>query len=398
MRHFPGITISENKIFVNALKLFKSSWKFKVIEPKYFYCYRIARLVELMCLTLTIEEEDIEQLANKYDIMILGDEIEHAYELYGKVYDNLNQISFTDMVFQPAIRNIKMPKYDFVLVDEIQDLNLAQQRIIQKIIKPNIGRLIGVGDPAQAIYGFAGADFESYSKLKQIVPNTKEMPLNICYRCPAKVIELAQTLVPQITGRLGVKQGEVIYEGTFDMIGDHDYVICRNTKPLVDLFKVLIKKGKKANIKGREVGDNIITLIKKTKATTLDALDTAIVLQVGDLRTKLIKKGYPKVDSHPQMLKLQEKRDIIKILSEDVKTIDQLAKRITDIFLDKDFPGIVLSTIHRVKGLEADTIFFLNSHLIPSQYAKTKEELQQEKNLMYVALTRAKSKLVYLQI
>ena len=56
---------------------------------------------------------------------------------------------------------------------------------------------------------------------------------------------------------------------------------------------------------------------------------------------------------------------------------------------------VILSTIHKSKGSEKDNVFFLFPSLIPSQYAKTQLELFQEKCLLYVCVTRAKKKLIY---
>ena len=50
---------------------------------------------------------------------------------------------------------------NFVFIDECQDLNACQRSLMLKAVKPNGGRFIAVGDPAQAIYGFAGADSDS---------------------------------------------------------------------------------------------------------------------------------------------------------------------------------------------------------------------------------------------
>jgi len=64
------------------------------------------------------------------------------------------------------------------------------------------------------------------------------------------------------------------------------------------------------------------------------------------------------------------------------------------IFSD-DTRGIVLSTIHKSKGLENDRVFFLLPELLPSRFATMDWQLEQEENLRYVAITRAKKELVY---
>ena len=58
----------------------------------------------------------------------------------------------------------------------------------------------------------------------------------------------------------------------------------------------------------------------------------------------------------------------------------------------------MLCTIHKSKGLEADVVYILNENLIPSKFAKSAEQLKQENNLKYVARTRAKNELYFLNI
>jgi len=67
---------------------------------------------------------------------------------------------------------------------------------------------------------------------------------------------------------------------------------------------------------------------------------------------------------------------------------------IKGIFSD-EVKGIILSTIHKAKGLENDRIFFLAPELIPSKYATQPWQYEQEQNLFYVAVTRAKHELIY---
>ena len=74
------------------------------------------------------------------------------------------------MIVLPNVMNLQTETYDFVFIDECQDLNTCQRLLMERAIKPETGRFIAVGDPKQAIYAFAGADYESYQKLKNI-PN-----------------------------------------------------------------------------------------------------------------------------------------------------------------------------------------------------------------------------------
>lgn len=101
---------------------------------------------------------------------------------------------------------------------------------------------------------------------------------------------------------------------------------------------------------------------------------------------------------HRSYVGLLEKIQICIFVSDKYDTVDKIISLFKRIFSDRDFDGITLSTIHKSKGLEAKNIFFVNQSLIPSEFARTEEQLIQEKNLRYVAITRAEEKLTYLQI
>ena len=94
------------------------------------------------------------------------------------------------------------------------------------------------------------------------------------------------------------------------------------------------------------------------------------------------------------------KLDVINalyVLSENLTTTQELMNRIDIIFSDrKKNEGIALSTIHKAKGLEAENVYIACRSLMPSPSATQDWEITQEKNLIYVAYTRAKNTLGFL--
>lgn len=396
MRTYGRIKISENKMFDIALKLY-GKWNMGEKENKYSYCGRVCQLVDFMRYTLTTEDdEEIEKLTIKYNVAVFGEEIDHAKQVLTTGNKDMTCIDFADMIYQPAVRNIKMKTYHFVFVDEVQDLNRAQQAIVKKLVKPNGGRFVGVGDAFQSIYGFAGADFESFNRLRTMLPNTVELPLSVCYRCTKNIVRHAQDIVPHIEFFEGAEEGELPRDGLFSEIKSGDYVACRNTKPLIVAFIQLLKQGKKANIKGREIGKSISSLIMKTGQKTTKMLMKHLEVERLKLKKKLIGKGVQKLDEHPKMIDMNERIEIIKILGEGLPTAKMICEYIDKIFMDDNLPGIVLSTIHKLKGLEANRVFVLCRELMPSKFAIQEDEKQQERNLEYVLITRARKQLIYI--
>ena len=219
--------------------LFDDSEK-ELIEDKIAYFGRVQKLCDLGRLNLIdlknqdLGVEQLKELAIKHNVEIINGECYRAWLLINLGASYTSKADFTDMVFLPNHLNLQTQKYDIVFIDECQDLNACQRELMKKAIKPDTGRFIAVGDPAQAIYGFAGADSDSFQKLIDI-PNTITLPLSVCYRCGSDIIDYAKKLMPQIEASPNAKKGLIDNNSSYKNIVKGDMVICRNTMPLVAL-------------------------------------------------------------------------------------------------------------------------------------------------------------------
>jgi DNA helicase II / ATP-dependent DNA helicase PcrA len=133
--------------------------------------------------------------------------IENVIKALGMCKASKQVIDFDDMIWFPFVYHLNVGKFDVVFVDEAQDLNAAQIVMVMSACKPG-GRIIAVGDPAQSIYQFRGADSEAIpnfiNKLK-----AKTLPLSITYRCPKAIVKLAQEIVPDINAADTAPEGIV---------------------------------------------------------------------------------------------------------------------------------------------------------------------------------------------
>jgi superfamily I DNA/RNA helicase len=308
----------------------------------------------------------------------------------------LSSADFSDMVFLPNHLNLQTQKYDIVFIDECQDLNACQRELMKKAIKPDTGRFIAVGDPAQAIYGFAGADSDSFQKLIDI-PNTITLPLSVCYRCGSDIIDYAKKLMPQIEASPNAKKGLIDNNFSYKNIVKGDMVICRNTMPLVALCMKYLSKGIKAYVMGTDISASLITMIESCRRKTEEFSCENIFARIYKEKNKLVKNIMNKekcteqeANENSLVISFSDKISTLETLSNGCLTGDDLIAKLKVIFSD-DADGICLSTIHKSKGLEADRVFIIHSELMPSKHAKKDWEQAQEKNLMYVAYTRAKS-------
>lgn len=179
-------------------------------------------------------------------------------------------------------------------------------------------------------------------------------------------------------------------------------VLCRNTYPLVKLCLKFITENKKANVMGADIGK---TLIKLIEATNEIKTVNAIAKLYADLQTVLnrIMRTY-NISPENAMRKGEytnalERIKVFEIIYNDLpedkrEFVENITTKLAQIFKDER-DGILLSTIHRAKGLESDKVFIIHAELMPSPYAKKMWELKQEDNLIYVARTRAIQQLSY---
>lgn len=88
--------------------------------------------------------------------------------------------------------------FDHVLVDEYQDLNRAEQQLVEYLAN---GSLVVIGDEDQSIYSFKHAHPEGIVEFPKSHPNTEEAGLDECRRCPHKVVAMANALIQHNTTR-----------------------------------------------------------------------------------------------------------------------------------------------------------------------------------------------------
>jgi len=387
------IAINENK-YRDKMLLLQLDGVYNFLSNK-TYEKNILKLCDLGRNLLANSEGELNDIVKRYNLILQGDEVKVAIHLIKWSVNSIqetNSIDYTDMIYLPNILNVKVFKYDFIIIDEAQDLSIAQIGLFRKCFKQGC-RFIACGDDKQCINGFSGSDINSFNKLKNM-PHTISLPLSISYRCPKKIVEYAKKYVPLIESHANAIDGDIIYNSSIELIKSGDMVICINTMPLIKLYIKLISNNIKCYIKGRDIGLNLIDIVNSVTSDNIvdiiQELDEFILNNeniFGDENTL--------TQDNSDML---DKIECIKIISENVNCKSELIEKITELFSDDKNDGICLSTIHKAKGLEADNVFILNKHLIPSKFAKQDWELEQERNLEYVACTRAKKTLNFIYL
>lgn len=303
-----------------------------------------------------------------------------------------SMVDFDDMLYWAVRDNINLPKFDFVFVDEAQDTNLIQREILRMIMGPK-SRMIAVGDPAQAIYGFRGADAESLQSIATEF-NARTLPLSISYRCPTSVVRYSQQWVNHIQAAPNAPEGLVEHheqDWEVSMFLPHDLVVCRKSAPLLQLAFRCIRNNIPVQVLGREIGDGLKSLIDKMNCKTIDQL----VEKIQSYMMREVEKAR-KEDDEAKLEAITDKVGailfLIEGLKEDRRDIASLKAGIDYLFKDKD-KCVKLCTLHKAKGLEADRVFWLNRNECPAKWARREWQQVEEINLCYVAATRAKREL-----
>lgn len=318
-------------------------------------------------------------------------------------------IDFDDMIYGPLALDVPMFQFDRIFVDEAQDTNPARRALARKMLKP-AGLSVWVGDEHQAIYGFTGADNDAMDVVAREF-NTLDLPLSVTYRCPKAVVKVANQWVPDISADASAPEGrvDVITDGDFAKLGrtlltQDDAVLCRLTKPLVVIAYDFIRRGIPCHIEGRDLAGGLVVLTNKVARNNFLPIDTFLD-KLDEYEQKetqrLIAKG-----QETQAEAVADKCATLRVFADQIQfggtTSDMIAK-IRALF--EDTPDgerartLTLSTVHKAKGREWNRVYLIGRNkYMPSKWARQAWQQDQEVNLMYVAVTRAKRELVEVDV
>lgn len=336
------------------------------------------------------------EIADFHDLEIgenvsMDDVCSAASMLLRKSCEQLEVIDFDDQLLLTYGMGAPLKTFDRVFTDESQDCSPLQHALIARTLKPETGRIIAVGDNFQSIFGFRGADSSSMATMTRTF-QSQELPLHVSYRCPKSVVAMAQRYVDHIQAHEGAIDGTVIEKAqdvsTVDFLPG-DMVICRYNAPVVKAAYSMLRRGIPCVVLGRDIGKGLQTLLRKLNATSLTDLDARLERWEQVETDKAKKKG-----NLNKQAAIADKAETLRVFIDVAEDMNDLMQRIESMFSDASTDSVVTcSSVHRSKGLEADRVFIVNFHKMPSKYAKQEWQVEQERNLIYVAVTRAKQHL-----
>lgn len=317
-----------------------------------------------------------------------------VHRLYSDSAKKPAVIDYNDQILYPTLRGFNFPYYDVIFVDEAQDLNQAQIDLLLGFTRTNPRlEIIAVGDPYQAIYGFRGSSVDAVDKLKSTFTMT-ETSLLTCWRCSRAVIAEAQKVVPDIQPRPDAQEGEVTNQDeTCSPLTtlNGDFVLCRTRAPLIKLALMYIKSNQTFQFRAGHEIEYLISLHRKLEnCPSIGAyLDTSLTQAQEDVKKLKLARKLAKVNI------TRDSYDILRTVATQSDSVQDIPINLDRIFEHNSSYGPVLSTIHRSKGLEAPTVYLLRPDLLPHPMSTSQWQLDQERNLKYVAITRARNKFVH---
>lgn len=350
----------------------------------------VAKIASLGKLTLTTDVDGLQRLADAFDQAPTESLEEDGYTLtryaalalaaMEQAARQSDVIDFDDMLWVPAKRKLRPSQYDLVVVDEAQDLGVAQLALARSALRPG-GRLVIVGDPFQAIYSFMGADSGALGRMK-VELKAAELPLTVTFRCPSEVVRVARHFVPDYEAADSAPRGKVSWVDHRALADARpgDFVVSRSNAGAVEACMSMLRRGVRAQVLGRDVGAGLLKLV--------DQLDTggALVTFLARLREwAVIEQAKAAALDRPQHgERVADQQDTIAVLAEGLATVAELKDRVRDLFTDAAGAGrVICSTVHKAKGLEAEVVWVLT--------ATFKRGGREEDNIRYVAATRARA-------
>ena len=257
-----------------------------------------------------------------------------------------------------------------LFVDEMQDVNPAQFRLLMSLLADEPDLFV-VGDPNQSVYGFNGADPTLLERLPDILRGTEVIRLDENHRCTPQVVAVATAILRAGGGFGGT--GEVVPPSTTRIDGPVPKVVAHETDD--DEATWAARQARMSRAPGRRWSSIAVLTRTNAQLTTVQAaMDAARVPS----RVAGADLG-PSSDLRTESGRRRDERDEEERATEDPADTD----------------AVVLTTFHRAKGLQWPTVLVLglSDGLMPIASAQTPAAVDEERRLLYVALTRAEEEL-----
>ncbi len=433
----------------------------------------------------------------------------HQFKSYELKLRQVGNVDFADLIGRPLelleqdpqIASMIHRRFKMVLVDEYQDSNISQFKLLQALVGPQTFICV-VGDDDQSIYRFRGAEVENILSFPDVFPNTKIVKLEQNYRSTSNILAIASKVISNNSGRhpktlwtdqeagepckliyVSDERAEALRVATelrksgdyanaailyrtnaqssafetlftqsgipYKVIGALRFYDREEVKDALALLYVLLNHKDEVNFKrminkpARGLGnvsvDKIIALAAERGVDLIVALHVAVdegvlsskasvgakqfALMIDEAKRRIdegnaellkfmlensgIIRYYQEQDERNRTEKSDNLGALASTLAEYPAGQEGLISFLESLTLDRtmmghkdpaDQEGVSLITMHNTKGLEFDRVFItgLEEGLFPSRASKNDADLEEERRIFYVAITRARKELFFL--
>ena len=407
--------------------------------------------------------KNISQAKGELTPFFADERLEYLYNQYELELKKHNAFDFDDLIEKP-VRLLELfaqklasyqDRFRYFLVDEYQDVNTAQYRLI-KLLSDKEKNLSVVGDDHQSIYSFRSADFRNFLNFERDFPNAKIVVLNQNYRSTKNIVAASSAVINHNKNQrpktlwTNNEEGSLIHiQGFYSAEREAEWLIenIGNTRNTAVLYRT---NAQSRPIEQACVFNKIPYFIygglkfydRKEIKDIVSAMRYAVNPADELSKERLLKefkktRVRPIIDSLPEMAislspvefigYLLKKTDYLESLKSDKNfedrkenigelisfaggfaSVAELVERVSllestdqpksigNAFSKNENAPLCLMTIHMAKGLEFDNVFLVGASesILPHERSIFKtDDLEEERRLMYVAMTRAKKKL-----
>ena len=372
-------------------------------------------------LCLSILKDNYEKAGLNQDFEVIS---EQEKSLYQNVPDNMLEfddlITYTVKLFEnyPDVAAFYRDKFKYISVDEYQDIDENQYKLIRFLV-PEYGNICAIGDPNQAIYGFRGGNSKFFNNFKEDYKNVQIINLKNNYRSTESIVNASNQVIDTYniisqydrphekitihTAPTDKAEAEFVVSTIENLIGGHSFfsidsertsgeredysfsdfaILYRTSTQLKPLIEALERSG----MPYVKLSDDLLCDKKAVR--------------------NLIKNLTPERPVIEQLNNLDENIEIEDYILNYLKKTAETSSSLQDFIhqvsllkecdtLDSRADRISLMTLHASKGLEFNCVFVtgLENGIIPLYRAETPEEIEEERRLLYVGMTRAKQRL-----
>lgn len=381
-----------------------------------------------------------------------------VYKQYQSYLRANNILDYDDLIIYatellkefPDLREFYQELFEYLFVDELQDINLAQYTFISLLVRNNF---FFTGDEDQAIYGWRGADKKLLYRVPRDFPETKVFNLNRSFRLPQSILEVANSIMQrESTAIPNLDTAEVIVYAATSPDDEVDYIV-REIKELLELdftyqnIVILYRMNYLAQIYEEGLKESgipytlisgvsfhekaefkpIIGYLELLSAYTLDEDQKDFLKRASailGIKKNALVKAKKVIEHHIQNLNLLTPYNIISEIvgltrqkGDNIDEFLEFARNYSDsgitinkflselkLIQEMDLANwtkdtVKLMTVHSAKGMEFPVVFLvdLTEDIFPmTRSLSSQQDLEEERRLCYVAVTRAQKRLYLL--